>query len=220
MVARVGSSVYEVSPDEEFVFGRSSSCTVCLDPADVAISRHAGALSCENGAWFVVNRSASRNLVVVDDSHLRSVLGPGKRHLLQGPTRVLVQGSEPKPHVIEIEAPEGEPAILRDSSTGLATVTGVGVALTFEEKLALVALFAGYLQKGELYDPYPRTYEAAAKRLGWPRSTLLKKIEYLRTRLTRAGVPGMSGNNALLNLAEHVLTLRLVVEDDLRLIGK
>ncbi|MGM1060102.1 FHA domain-containing protein [Saccharothrix sp. Mg75] len=219
-MARVGATVCEVRPDREFVFGRSKACTVCLDPADAVISRQAGAVTWENGSWFVLNRSTSHNLVIVDDSRLRTVLAPGKRHFLQGPTRVLVQGAGPKPHVIEIDAPAPEPAFVRESSNESATITGDGVMLTFEEKQALVALFAGYLQKGEAYDPYPRTYEAAAKRLGWPRTTLLRKIEYLRTRLTKAGVPGMTGNNALLKLAEHVLTQHLIGEADLHLIGK
>ncbi len=220
VVVRVGATVHSVFASEEFVFGRSRSCTVCLHPADAVISRFAGAITCEEGKWFVVNRSTSQSLVVVDDSRLRSVLGPGKSYLLQGPTRVLVQGSEPKPYVVEIDAPVLESAFLRDSSSGLATVTGDAVKFTFEEKRALVALFAGYLQKDDSYDPYPRTYGAAAMRLGWPSTKLVKKVEYLRTRLTKAGVPGMTGSNALLNLAEHVLTQRLISEADLHLIGR
>ena len=90
--------------------------------------------------------------------------------------------------------------------------------ITADDRLALVALFAGYLRDGDRYDPCPRSYLAAATRLGWPRTTLVKRIEYLRTRLTRAGVPGMNGHRAMENLAEHVLTDGLITKADLRLI--
>jgi len=49
---------------------------------------------------------------------------------------------------------------------------------------------------------------------GWPRTTLVKRIEYLRTRLSAAGVPHMQGWNALSALAEYALTTyrRLLAE--------
>ncbi|MGH4017557.1 MAG: hypothetical protein ACRDSL_27275, partial [Pseudonocardiaceae bacterium] len=70
------------------------------------------------------------------------------------------------------------------------------------------------------YDPYPKTYAAAAARLGWPRPTVLRRIEHLRTRLDKAGVPNMMGWNALTNLAEYVLTTGIITKDDLRLIHR
>ena len=84
----------------------------------------------------------------------------------------------------------------------------------------MVALFAGYLEDPPRYDPYPKSYAAAAARLGWPRTTLVKRIEYLRTRLTNAGVPNLTGWNALPNLAEYAITARLISKEDLRLIGR
>ncbi|MBB5958605.1 hypothetical protein FHS29_005213 [Saccharothrix tamanrassetensis] len=216
---RVGAQAYTVAPGEEFAFGRSRECTVCLDPDDATISRRAGVITSENGIWFVVNTSTRRGLELVDDRGLRSLVGPGKRSVLQGSMRVYVQGGGSRPHIVEIDAHEFDSAGLRELPTGQPTITGDDVVLTREEKLALTALFAGYLQKGAAYDPYPRTYDAAAKRLGWPRTTLLRKIEYLRTRLTKAGVPNMNGANALINLAEHALTRGLITEHDLRLIG-
>ena len=81
-----------------------------------------------------------------------------------------------------------------------------------------MALFAGYLQEGDRYDPNPKSYAAAAARLGWPRTTLVERIEYLRGRLDRAGVPNMQGWNALSGLAEYVLTTGLITREDLRLL--
>ena len=56
-----------------------------------------------------------------------------------------------------------------------------------------MALFAGYLEPFPRYDPHPKSYADAAARLDWPRTTLVKRVEYLRTRLTNAGVPNLLG---------------------------
>ncbi len=54
-----------------------------------------------------------------------------------------------------------------------------------------------------------------ARQLGWPRTTLIKRIEYLRTRLTDAGVPNLLGDNALQHLAEWAVTTRVITREDL-----
>jgi hypothetical protein len=90
------------------------------------------------------------------------------------------------------------------------------VQISQDDRLALAALFAEYLEDPPRYDPAPKSYRAAAARLGWPRSTLVKRIEYLRARLNAAGVPNMLGFSALTSLAEYAISRRLIVRDDLR----
>ncbi|HEY2765237.1 MAG TPA: hypothetical protein VGJ13_14705 [Pseudonocardiaceae bacterium] len=60
---------------------------------------------------------------------------------------------------------------------------GAEVLIRAPDRLALVALFSGYLEDGPRYDP--KTYAAAAARLGGPQPTVLRRIEHLRTRLVR-----------------------------------
>ena len=103
-------------------------------------------------------------------------------------------------------------------TAGLPTAVGEGVLVNDADRLALVALFAGYLEEHPRHDPNPKSYAAAAARLGWPRTTLVKRVEYLRTRLDAAGVPGMMGWNAMTNLAEYVLTTGIITKDDLALV--
>jgi hypothetical protein len=205
-------------PGEEFTFGRGSDCTVCLDHGDVGISRLAGSVGYESGTWWLVNRSAHRPLVVVNHVRLRNLLAPGLRYAVEGQVRVLVEGSRGSHH-LELAGPAPEVAGQPGEQPGLTTAIGQEVVITEEDRAALVALFAGYLREGDRYDPCPRSYHAAATRLGWPRTTLVKRIEYLRTRLSRAGVPGMNGHRAMENLAEHVLTSGLITRADLALIG-
>ncbi|HEV2780930.1 MAG TPA: FHA domain-containing protein [Actinophytocola sp.] len=209
---------YVLQIGHEFSFGRSTQCTHCLAPDDAAISRTAGIIRSDNGTWFLVNVSSTRMLEVVDTHGIRSVLAPGRKFALEGRMRVLVQGSRPKPYLLRVDAPERRTPQVELPVDGVPTTIGQDVTITQQDRLALIALFAGYLEEGDRYDPHPRSYEAAAKRLGWARTTLVKRIEYLRSRLDKAGVPAMTGPNALSNLAEYALTSRLINSGDLRLL--
>jgi hypothetical protein len=210
-----GGSEHQVAPGDSFTFGRAASCTVRLDPDDPAISRLAGVVERDGMVWFLTNASGSRPLTVVDRFGLRAVLAPGSRTVIEGRLRVIIAGA--KSHELVLHAPDAsEPA--RPVATGTPTAAGDGVLINQQDRLALVALFSGYLQEGEGYDPNPKSYAAASARLGWPRTTLVKRIEYLRSRLTRAGVPNMQGWNALSALAEYVLTTGLITREDLQLI--
>jgi hypothetical protein len=207
-----------VVPGETFTFGRAATCTACLDPDDGGISRLAGEIEFVGQVWFVTNRSRSRPLAVVDRFGLRSVLGPGQRSPVEGRVRVLVDGSRTS-HELVLDGPEPE-SPPDGTATGASTLAGQGVVINDADRRALVALFAGYLQQGDRYDPAPRSYAAAAARLQWERTTLVKRIEYLRTRLTNAGVPNLQGWNAMQALAEYVLTTGIITPDDLHLIGQ
>jgi hypothetical protein len=217
-MVRFAGTQHSVAPGQPFSFGRSPDCTVCLDETDLAISRLAGRFEYDGGLWWVVNASSSRSLGIVDEYGLRSVLPPGRRRVAEPDTRVLVDGGE-RTHEFTLDLPgqamdpAPQPA---GSPPGLPTSIGEQVVVNPADRAALIALFAGYLEQGERYDPNPKSYAAAAARLGWPRTTLVKRIEYLRARLTDAGVPNLTGWNALNNLAEYALTTGLITRDDLR----
>lgn len=210
--------------DGRITFGRSPECDICLDPDDEAISRRAGMVEWEHGTWWVRNCSDALPLSIVDNLGFRSVLAPGRRAAVETPVRVLVDCSRPRPHDLLIEpigaavdGPETQPAA---GEPGVSTAIGQHVVITKDDRLALVALFAGYLEDPPRYDPHPKSYAAAAARLGWPRTTLIKRIEYLRNRLDAAGVPNMMGWTALTNLAEYAISRRLVTRDDLSLLNR
>lgn len=212
-------STYRLAPGETLTFGRAETCTVCLDAGDAAISRLAGEVENVGSVWFVTNRSSSRPFAVVDGPGLRRVLAPGQRDAVEGRVRVIVDGTGVK-HELVLEGPPPAPSAAEVAVPGLPTAAGQDVVINDADRLALVALFAGYLHEGRRYDPSPRSYEAAARRLGWPRTTLVKRVEYIRTRLTNAGVPNLQGWNALSALAEYALTTKLITPEDLRLIGQ
>ncbi len=211
-------TAHTLTPGTPMSFGRALTCTVVLDPEDTAISRLAGVIEYESGTWWVVNRSSARSLAIVDEIGLRSVLPPGRRWPVEAPVRVVVDGSQTS-HTLSVAVMAAEAGPV-EPPDGAPTSVGEGVLFSNADRLALVALFAGYLEDPPRYDPNPRSYAAAAARLGWPRTTLVKRVEYLRTRLTHAGVPNLMGWNALVNLAEYALTTGLIGKGDLQLIGK
>jgi hypothetical protein len=216
VTVRVGQESYVVTKGQEFTFGRSEQCSLCLAADDAAISRRAGMIVAEGGTWLVVNLSGTRPLDVVDGHGLRSTLAPLRAYALDGRMRVLVRGSLPKPHMLHISAPHRWARLVEAPTDEECTAIGQNVRISQQDRVGLVALFAGYLEDEDRYDPHPRSYEAAAKRLGCPRTTLVRRVEYLRSRLDKAGVPNMTGPNALNNLAEYVLTSGLITSDDLR----
>ena len=201
----LGNQLYEVVAGEGLTFGRSPRTTLCLDATDLGISRVAGSLEADAGVWWLVNKSTVRPLEVVDDVGIRTVLPPGRRLAVTAPITVIVEGATRR----HVSGPQVE---------GNPTRAASDVALTSADKLALVALFSGYLEPFPRYDPHPKSYADAAARLDWPRTTLVKRVEYMRTRLTNAGVPNLLGDNALQHLAEWALATGLIGRADLALL--
>lgn len=236
MRVEIGDRVLKLGEDERMTFGRARDCTVCLDPEDTGISRVAGTVAVEAETWWLTNASGTRPLSIVDDFGFRSVLAPGRRIAVETPTTVLVDGTRGQ-HGLRLFPPAPPAARPGPTSTGAATdptvtgelttaeeeaATAIGaeVMVSAADRLAMVALFAGYLEDPPRYDPYPKSYAAAAARLGWKRTTLVKRIEYLRTRLDAAGVPNMTGYSALTNLAEYAISRGLVTREDLALLRR
>jgi len=211
-VVEVGSPV---------TFGRGEGCDIALPAEDLGISRLAGSVEEDSGVAWLTNRSETRPLFVVDHIGMRSVLAPGGRLAVDRTLTVVVEG-QLRRHALVVEAPDAPPTDPRPSEPpkGRPTEMGTEVAYTHDDRLALVALFAGFLLDFPRHDPRPRSYADAAGNLGWPRTTLVKRIEHMRERLTKAGVPGLLGDSALDALAVHVLTTRVITKDDLSLLQR
>ncbi|OLB80168.1 MAG: hypothetical protein AUI14_07745, partial [Actinobacteria bacterium 13_2_20CM_2_71_6] len=171
LVVGYGDGEHRTAPGDSVSFGRSAGCTICLDPDDPAISRLAGTVEHDGGVWWLTNSSGSRQLAVVDELGFRSVLAPGRRVPVEGRLRVIVDGRRSHELVLHGPAPSTEAG--PPTETGVPTSVGEGVLVNDADRRALVALFAGYLEEGARYDPYPKSYAAAAARLGCPRTTLV-----------------------------------------------
>jgi len=216
----VEGEVHLLSTDEPLSFGRDSSNSVVLPIDDVGLSRRAGEVLHRDGQWWVVNASSSRPFEVVDDLGFSSVVAPGRRLALDGEATVVVTGTVRR-HALVIRVPTDDTGSAdhgpsaADGTGEVETSVGTGVVVNDADREALAALFEGYLRPFPRHDPHPRTYADAAARLDWPRTTLVKRIEYLRNRLTAAGVPSLHGDNALRSLAEYVISTAILTRDDL-----
>lgn len=219
----VADEVLTLTENDTLTFGRARTCTVCLDPDDVGISRVTGTIQFVNETWWIVNNSSSRPLTLIDDLGFRTVLPPLRRAAVQGQMRIVVQGGKGKHSLrVDVAAPDADdsdsyPDVEQFEPTGASTAIG-DVLITPADRRALVALFMGYLLDPPRYDPHPKSYAAAAARLGCTRTAVIKRIEYLRKRLDAAGVPNMMGYSALNNLAEYVISRGLITRKDLRLL--
>ncbi len=204
--------------DEPLTFGRSKRCGITITQDDLGISRFAGSVVIEDDGIWVANTSDAKHFVVVDNLGFRHAVAPGQRHaVVDGPAEVVVEGSvERHALVVSFDTPTPPAPAVRLGRSEPSTVLFADLAA--KDRLALVALFRGYLQPFPRHDPHPTTYAAAAELLGWKRSTVVKRVEHIRDRLTAAGVPNLVGENALAYLAEFVIANRLVTRADLDLL--
>jgi hypothetical protein len=125
----------------------------------------------------------------------------------------LLAAKKPPRTTVEKGPGKDELSAVIDADSGQQTVV-----LRYADRLALAALFEPTLQDPPPPDRHPRSYAEAATRLGWPRTMLVKRIEYLRARLDQAGVPGMVGWNALVRLGDYVTATGLLARSDLGLL--
>ncbi len=221
LLVTVRTTNYTVRPEDVFTFGRLESCTCCLDPIDRGISRIAGAIMFEHGTWWVVNRSESRALHIVDSVGFSVPLPvarpgwpPSRREVEPGGTRVLVSGHV-WTHELRCAIPNRSAVPAFVQPFGAESTKTVRPRITDARREVLVALVSGYLLPFPRYDPRPLTYAEIARIVHLPRTTVARRIEDVRSQLRDAGVPGLEDSDARRPLAEWLLATRLIVPADL-----
>jgi len=227
VVVEVGGDRFDLLPGSAFTFGRDRGiCTLGLgnDPLDRGISRLAGSIIHENSVWWIVNRSTTRSLHVVDvETGIAVPLPvarenwPAARHAIDRPRMTVLVTGEVLTHALSVLA-SGDALPAADAlPTPIDPVRTKHLLphLTAKQREGLVAMVEGYLVRFPQYHPEPRTYEEAARRLGLPPTTVRKRIENIRHLLVEAGVPGLEGGDARRNLSEWLLSNRLITADDL-----
>jgi len=71
------SGTWRARPGQILTFGRGAECTTRLPAADRGVSRAAGHLAFDDGAWWLRNDSSSSVLYVSGDRGFRVDLPPG-----------------------------------------------------------------------------------------------------------------------------------------------
>ncbi len=216
-VVVIAEEEFLLSMEGPFVFGRSDGeGVVGLDPNDMGISSQAGSVESERGFWWVVNRSRKRPLLLdIGGGGALQRLESGHRHAVNCPhLSVLVPGVI-YTHRLEVIVPAEQLANFHHDRPPTGTITGE-IHLTENERNAVVALLAGYLEDFPRRNPRPRSYQEAADALGppWTKTTVRKQIERLKDRLA-AHEHYFEGPQANYDLADHLVGQGVVTAADL-----
>lgn len=182
---------YEVTPDQEFSFGRSQECTFCVDESDRNISRKAGTISLVGTQWVLVNTSANRPLHLTDESSGNGyALLPRHAHLLcEDRLRVSLYGTNRSLFSFTVVTP-GYDSPIESEPAGTFSTLGPP-ELTARQREDLAALFWEYHAPAERRSPRPLTYAEAAARLGDTGKAVEHRIAHLRRKLLADGYPAM-----------------------------
>lgn len=204
-----------LSPEQDFTLGRSASCDHQLDASDRAISRQHVRFRFSQEQWWIDNLSQARPVHVIDEFGLSTPLACGSSRVVDRAALIVQIPGEVFTHVIAMSRPSLSAQPLQPTGS-LADPDTLILSLTDLERAAAASLCEGYLQEPPRHDPNPRTYAEIADRLGVPRSTALKRVESIRSKLVRAGVPGLLYSpDARRQLAEYLLAARQIQAADL-----
>jgi hypothetical protein len=205
----VASATYVVDETEEFTFGRGAANTHCLNNDDLGISRTAGAVVFRSGRWWLINKSATNPLTVLENG-LRETLVAGRWRSLAGPATVHVDGRG-RSYRLDVDVP---PPTECCTAAAAATEPGIATAgapeLSAREREVCELLFEPLFRADGRPHPIPAKYLAVARRLGLPESTVRRRVENLRGRLTRMGVVNLDGPTALADLGEYLISRGLI----------
>jgi hypothetical protein len=185
---------FELGPLDVFTFGRSATCTFCLDDTDRNISRRAGVISFSDPRWMLTNTSSKRPLRLTDRrSGTARQLMPGGVHVIcEERLTVTVVGTKNASFAFDILGPSaGIGPAQAASSVGGAPSTLGPPALTPRQRQDLSALFWEYRGPDGPAAPRPLTYAEAAVLLGDTAKALEHRVTHLRKRLLEAGYPRM-----------------------------
>jgi len=223
------SGTWRARPGQVLTFGRGTGCTIRLTTGDRGVSRSAGRLIFEDGAWWLRNDSSSSVLYVAGDRGFRVDLPPGMgAPVQQWHAKIRLQGllgcytlRLRLPDLDDVASPDPGPGaggwVLADpTGEHLVTSTRRRPPLNDTDRLILAARFEDYLNWRHTGAAAPRSAKQAADRIGWQAHTVAKRCENIRDRYARLGVPGLRGPRALEELAMLLISTGELTADDLR----
>lgn len=202
-------------------FGRAAD--VVIDEDNLFLHRIVGRFVWWEGFWWVDNLSNAIELQLVGEDGTLVRLPEGKQAPLTWPRSVVRFSAGGLPYELEVAVPAGRaPAAPRVAPTlGLPTTRYGEVVLTDEERAMLLQLARPFLLDPSAGPERLPANRRVAADLGWPVSKLNRKLDYLCSRLTQAGVRDLHGKrsrratNRRWVLVQHALVAGMVTPDDL-----
>src|SRR5215472_13066410 len=222
------SGTWRARPGQVLSFGRSAGRTIRLPAGDRGVSRSAGRLVFEGGAWWLHNDSSSSVLYVAGDRGFRVDLPPGMGAPVQqcmprsgcracwAATRCGCACPISTMYRSRGRGRAGGGVLAGPTGEHLLTTTRRRPPLNDADRLILAARFEDYLNWRHTGAAAPRSAKQAADRIGWQAHTVAKRCENIRDRYARLGVPGLRGPRALEELAMLLISTGELTAVDLR----
>jgi len=219
--------LYPVKPGETLSFGRSGD--LIIDDSNMFMHRQVGAFLYHQELWWVRCDGKRTELSVRSDGGRRTELPVGEATALAG-VRGVVR-FEAGPHKYEIdyllpgalELPTEDLAQAPPFDVTETRDFGV-VSLNTEQRQLLAALGEEWMREPHAEHGALPTNGSIAHRLGWSVKKYDRKLDYLCSRLSDEGVPGLRGGKGIeaserrVNLVEHAIRNGLITVRDLDLL--
>jgi len=222
LVVRFLDDEHRLEVGDQLTFGRAAD--LVLDDANPYLHRVVGRFLWWDGFWWVENLGDALELQLLGGDGSLARLPAGALAPLTHPQAAVRFSAGGLPYEVEAEV-SGSPVPAPPQATpsvGLPTTRYGDVALTDDERALVIELARPFLHDPSAGPERLPGNEDLAATLGWTRTKLNRKLDYLCERLTRAGVRGLQGKRAQLAtnrrwvLVQHALVARLVTPEDLR----
>lgn len=221
LIVRFLDLEHRVPADEQLTFGRAAD--IVLDEDNLYLHRVVGRFVWWDGFWWIENLGDALELQLLGDDGSQVKLPPGAQAPLTQPQAAVRFSAGGLPYEVEaaVAAPSGPGPPSLGPAEGQPTTRYGDVVLTADERALVVELARPFLlDPGAGPEQLPSNEDVAAA-LGWGRTKLNRKLDYLCERMTRAGVRGLHGgrgqlaNNRRWVLVQHALLARLVTPEEL-----
>ena len=229
LIVMYESGTWRVRPGQSLTFGRGQACTIRFPAGDHGLSRSAGSLDYQDGAWWLCNTSSSSMLCLLGDRGFRVDLPPGmSTPVQQWHAKVRLQGVRDS-YTLRLRLPDLDDVPEHDPGAGQGGMSAAGPTgehlvtstrrrppLSSSDLLILAARFEDYLNWRHTGPSAPRSAKETAERIGWQAHTVAKRCENIRDRYSRLGMPGLRGPRALEELGMLLISTGDLTADDLR----
>ena len=215
--------MFHVSPGDSLTFGRDADLEV---DTNRYLHRRVGMFQQRSGSWWLTNVGSAIAIEVCDaSSPSRMTVSPGASAPVPFQRSIVRFQAGPSVYELLLDQPEAE-SFPKSSETmeGIPTITSTNVSLNDEQRLLLVALAELRLRDRGSAKSAIHPNRAIASRLGWSTTKFNRKLDNLCAKFDRLGIAGLKGDSGGLaskrreRLVDHVLTVGLISQDDLRLL--
>lgn len=215
-------SIHQVDPADAdgLSFGRGAALDIDSNPF---LHRLVGRFVCVDDIWWVENLNGWTPITISADGTSTLLTGDGRAALAHAESVVRFEAGVCNYEIrVSLDAIPLLPATDAAATELTATFRPTSLDLTDEQRLLVVALAELRLRSPAERFRLP-TNASVARRLGWSTPKFNRKLDYLCSRLDRAGVSGLRStgrrvNDRRLRIVDHLIATGAISDRDLELL--